>query len=209
MSGSASPEEVAEAAISVYNSGILKHYLSIKSGVFTSLAVGLLAAATITGSVSFAQSPVQTTNTSNGLQPQASATQNSANTQNQVGTLQNNNGGSVLNQAGNKPLGVVSRPNQTKPDAIVAPSSTAKAELSALPHSSVGLRVVLATVFLLFAVIGALILRFAYRDMPQENSAADSLPAEKPAAQPEPLRAKSPKDRKQQRRKKKKKSNRR
>jgi hypothetical protein len=198
---------VAEAALSVYNSGILKHYLSIKPATFTSLVAGFLLAITLIGGTSFAQSPVQNTNTTNGLQPQASSTQQSASTQNQVGTLQNNDGGTVLNQAGNKSLGVVSSPNQTTPEAVVAPSKTTKADITAIPKTSKAPFILWVVGILFAAGIGVLIFRSYRGDQPLQNNLKSDVSTEKSPTQPETQRAKLPKDRKQQRRKKKKRSN--
>lgn len=197
---------MAEGALSVYNEYILKHYLSIKTLVFVSLAIGLASAITLMPAVSFAQSTLQNT-TKSSLQPQTAPTQQSAGTQNQVGTLQNNNGSSVLNQSGSRPLGVVSSPGQTKPTTVVAPSTTTKAEIAKLNNNSHLPQILLAIGALVVAIIGTVILR----RMPSAPSQADvsrgEIVPEKSVIKPEPLPVKSvKKSRKQQRRKKKKKS---
>lgn len=74
-----------------------------------------------------AQSSLQQTTSQTGLQPQSaqsSQAQATANTQNQVGSLQQNKGEDVLSQSSSHALGVVSSPNQTQPDVVVQPSTT-------------------------------------------------------------------------------------
>ena len=85
----------------------------------------------LTGSVA-AQQSLQNTAPQTGLQPQGGApqTQEARNTQNDVRSLQNNQGQDVLSQGGSFPLGVVSDPNQLRPDAVVQPSPTLKTEVA-------------------------------------------------------------------------------
>ncbi len=60
----------------------------------------------------------------NGLQQQPGSTQKTQSLQNQTGNLQNSNGGSVLNKNQPSSLGVVSDPDQQKPDVTVPATST-------------------------------------------------------------------------------------
>ncbi len=74
-----------------------------------------------------AQSSLQQTTSQTGLQPQSaqsSQAQATANTQNQVGSLQQNKGEDVLSRSSSHALGVVSSPNQTQPEVVVQPSTT-------------------------------------------------------------------------------------
>jgi hypothetical protein len=88
-------------------------------------------------------------NTGGGLQPQSSQTQNSVNTQDGVQSLQTNNG-QILSQPAPQSLGVVSDPQQTKADTVVAPSETLKTEVTSekprdyTPHVVIALLVVTA-----------------------------------------------------------------
>lgn len=150
------PKQVAEASISVYNVYILKSYSLSARTVLLSLVIGLvLGIASVMGPAN-AQSPLQ--GAGSGLQQQTAPGQNSINTQKQTGTLQNNNGGAVLNQGGSRPLGVVSSPNQAEPEIVATPSNTLKTEVGQ-EESSNGLLIVLAIISLAIALLGVYFLR--------------------------------------------------
>lgn len=115
------------------------------------------------------------------LQPQSEPTQTSANTQQQEGTLQTNNGASALNQASNIPLGVVSSPNQTTPEAVVPPSDTLKTDFSEQNSGSVWPYI--AAVSGVIALVGILFLR--RKPGSQEQEIVDM-----PIIRPEPSKPK-------------------
>lgn len=74
-----------------------------------------------------AQSALQQTTPQGTVQPQSlqsSQAQATANTQDQVGSLQENKGETVLSQSNSHALGVVSDPTQIRPDVVVQPSET-------------------------------------------------------------------------------------
>lgn len=84
-----------------------------------------------------AQSTLQQTTPGVGIQPQSlqsAQAQATTNTQNQVGTLQENKGETVLSQSSSHALGVVSDPTQVRPEIVVQPSST----LSTAPIKKAG-----------------------------------------------------------------------
>lgn len=92
------------------------------------LSVSFMAGFSLSGSVSVsAQSLLQ--NTTNQLQPQAGQAQNTNNSQPQTSNVQSSTS-SPLNQSGQRPLGVVSDPKQTTPDAVVLPSNTLKTDVT-------------------------------------------------------------------------------
>lgn len=65
-----------------------------------------------------------------GLQSQTGQTQTTTESLNQTGSLQNNNSQPVLTDNGVRPLGVVSDPDQTTPDAVAQPSETLKTDIT-------------------------------------------------------------------------------
>lgn len=81
-----------------------------------------------------------------GLQPQVGQAQDSVNTQNRTGSVQTSTGGSTLNDAGLRPLGVVSNPGQAQPDTVVTPSTNLKADVTK-PESSNNLPLIAALLF--------------------------------------------------------------
>jgi hypothetical protein len=119
---------VAKAGITVYNRAILNKTTRLTNALLTPVAVLTVFLGIALSPAASAQSTLQNTNT--GLQPQAGQTQNSVNTQSQVGGVQQNNGQSVLNQKSGGSLGVVSSPEQSKPEATAAPSTTLKTDLT-------------------------------------------------------------------------------
>ncbi len=124
----------------------------------------------------YAQATLQ--NTGSNLQPQSSQAQTSANTQEQVGTLQNNSG-TVLSQNVRKPLNVVSNPNQINPDAVVQPSNTLTATTSQSKKSSSKL-VYVALGSLVLATIGIYVLR--------KSKPTTQATVEIPTVRPEPIK---------------------
>lgn len=85
-----------------------------------------------------------------GLQPQTSQTQNTRSLQNQTAPLQTNNPGTVLsnNQPGS--LGVVSSPNQTRPDVVATADPNLKTDITRTDGSS-AISVFLAIVLVIVA----------------------------------------------------------
>lgn len=138
-----------------------------------------------------------------GLQPQSAPAQPSVNTQNQTGSLQNNNGSSVLNGVSGQPLGVVSSPGQTVPEAVATPSSTLKTDVTNVDEAN-SLPIVLAGVGAFICVV-ALLYFLSQRARPPSQAIIDSeeqeVVPEKPAPKPRP--AKSPKKTARKRKKKK------
>lgn len=128
---------------------------------------------------------------SGGLQPQLGQAQDSLNTQKETGTVQDNNGTSLLSQNGNRPLGVVSSPNQTTPDAIVTPSSTLKTDLSPKPEDNSGRNRVLIAAGLF--IIGLVVVTYNFRVRPvitiRDKSTAPT--PDPPIIKPEPVKPKS------------------
>lgn len=100
----------------------------------TRFIVAFTLVVTLLGTTVSAQSALQSSG--GAIQSQTGQAQNSANTQNQTGTLQQNNGQTVLTQSGAKPLGVVSDPNQTTPQSVVQPSNTLKTDITKAKNSS-------------------------------------------------------------------------
>lgn len=95
-----------------------------KLGVFlTAFAICLLAHQTAA-----AQQSLQNTTTQSGLQPQASQSQNTLNTQDNVRGLQQNNPQDILSQKSSRTLSVVSDPSQTAAEAVVQPSTTLRTD---------------------------------------------------------------------------------
>jgi hypothetical protein len=170
---------MAEISIKVYNEPILmkqkKQFLVLGGAIVAVYGICLLSSAPNLSAQAI-QNPV------GGVQPQSTQTQNSANTQNQVGTLQDNPGQSLLNQSGNQSLSAVSSPTQTTPDVVVAPSSTLKTEVtkdnkpSLLPYVAIGSFVV--------AVIGF----FALKQEPSQTAATITATESEPVVRPEPLK---------------------
>ncbi len=153
------------------------------------LSLILVAGVTLPVSAS-AQSSLQ--NTNNNIQSQTGQAQNSANTQNQVGTLQNNNTASQLNQAGGQPLGVVSNPNQTSPEAVAQPSSDLKTDITKDGGMNWWL-VVIAVTILIFIVLCWLAIREPYApNKPAAKQVKEPAPAKE--VRPEPV--KTPKKKK-------------
>lgn len=111
---------MAEARIKVYNMVILK-----KHNINLLILVLLVLVAPKTP----AQSNLQPS--TSGLQPQSGQSQAPTSNLNQTGAVQSNSGGqSFLNQSTLRPLGVVSDPKQTTPEAIAAPSQTLKTDIT-------------------------------------------------------------------------------
>lgn len=133
-------------------------------------------------------------NASNGIQSETGQTQNSANTQNQVGGgVQENSSQGLLNQKVDQPLGVVSNPKQNNPDSVVTPSNSLRADRTAKQSSS---KIpYIAGLFVGFIVVALGVSRLL--------SPSETTPVNKtaPVVKPEPIKA--PKKKKQTRKKRK------
>ena len=118
-----------------------------------------------------------------GLQSQTGQTQTTTNSLNQTGGLQNNNSQPALNNSGTRPLGVVSDPRQTTPDAVAQPSGTLKTDITPTGSSTAAWLIPVTVVVL--AAIAAFAWARAKRS-PQNSAAAQAEPA--PIIRPEPVK---------------------
>lgn len=165
-----------------------KRYSNITRLMALSLFIGIAMP-----TVASAQTTLQ--GASNGLQQQTGQAQTSVNTQNQVGTLQNNDG-SALSQNGTKSLSVVSNPNQTKPDVTVGTSNTLTASVTEKKHSN-NVLIWVAIISAIGAAIGIITL------WTRSTTKIQDIEAEVPAVRPEPIK---PQKKSRQKRNNKKKS---
>lgn len=118
------------------------------------LCIYLMAAQTL------AQAPLQ--NTGGAPLQQRGQARPTNNSQVQTGTPQANNGQSVLNQRSTQPLGVVSDPTQTTPEAVANPSQTLQTNVTPEKISSSTLPVSLVLGFLAVLAGAAIIVGWLY-----------------------------------------------
>ena len=121
------------------------------------------------------------------LQPQTGQAQAPTSNLNQTGPVQSNTGGqSFLNQSGLQPLGVVSDPNQSTPDAIATPGQTLKTDItkeedaSILPYIAAG--------SLIIVVLGVVALWRSPRKIPEETQSVRGESFEENVIAPEPVK---------------------
>ena len=186
-------KKMAEARIKVYNMTILSRQtinIFSFSVIGATFALLFLLAPKTHGQVSLQPS-------ASSLQPQTGQAQAPNSNLSQTGAVQNNSGGqSFLNQSGLLPLGVVSDPDQTSPDAVTTPGQIP--ETSPPTESSNGVLLFVAGSLLAVAVIGVTILWRSDRKVPVQP-----VRIEETVITPEPV-VKRPKKDKQSRKKRRK-----
>jgi hypothetical protein len=189
---------VAPPCINGYNGVILRAYKTIVNslyGVIGAVISTCLIAFTLAGNLS-AQSLPQSS--PNSLQSQTGQAQATGGAQNQVGTLQNNNGQNALGQASQRPLGVVSDPDQTTPEAVVTPSPTLTTDVAEDEGPDNALRNIIVVIALGFIII------FLYRRLIKEDEPVAQQDENQPASRPAPEFTQSVKKPKKPRKKRKK-----
>lgn len=141
-------------------------------------ALALIASAGIVGAQSLTPG-----GNSAGLQSQTGQTQQTTNSLNQTGALQNNNSQPALTDNGVRPLGVVSDPGQTTPDAVAQPSGTLKTDIT--PTDTSEAPWLIAAVVVLLGIIAAYFwIRTGNRMQAAETAQAEPAPV----VRPEPIK---------------------
>lgn len=132
------------------------------------------------------------------LQQQTGQGQNTANTQNQKGTLQDTPSQPVLHQGNGNSLGVVSDPRQSRPEVTVAPSKNLKTDIS--KSEGIGIAPYIAISTFALAVIGVAYLYLSGN----RQSVAELAPIKSEGAAPAPRNEDKPKKTRKTKRKRKK-----
>ena len=128
-----------------------------------------------------------------GLQSQTGQTQQTTNSLNQTGGLQNNNTQPALNDNGVRPLGVVSDPSQTTPDAVAQPTGTLKTDIT--PTESSNTSWIIAGIVVLLGIAAVIFwTRTGSRMQAAESAQIESAPVVKPEPiKPRKKRSNTPK----------------
>lgn len=174
---------MAEEGIKVYNITILKRQSTNIFNHLAACAVAALAFICLLAPKAYGQAALQPSTGS--LQPQSGEAQAPASNLNQTDEVQNNSGGqSFLNQGSLRPLGVVSDPKKTSPDAVVAPSPTLKTDITKKEAGTTSILPFIAIGSFAVVVIGVVYLWRAER----KPQTVLNTRVEEVAALPEPVK---------------------